>query len=790
MDGAASEADARLRLIDRVLVEVLGWHQNQLSCEPNGPNGFADYIATDGVGRNLWVLEAKRQKRLALNTAVRDTIEVTLGGSVLANLRSAVDQTVNYCSDHGVSYGTVTDGNTWAFFRATRSDGIPPLQGKAIVFPSLDAIAADFPRFYELASREGIGLRLHLVRLNTAEGIVARPVEPRHYIRPPSSAHLQARAPISRDIIDIFKKFFSSMSADRDRDMRVECFVETNESREADTTLAKITATLTSLIEPLETEQGAALHDEIQSVIDSKNSEVCLIVGNKGSGKSTFIDRFFDETLPPSTRNHCVVGYVDLSLFMGDVDDLPRWLSARLRDALEDSMFNDVRPDYDDYMGMFFSVYQRWSTGTHKYLYEGNRDAFKQKFGDYVESLREDRPEEYVVGLMQHAVGGRRKLPCIVFDNTDQRLPEIQDAVFQYAIALRNETLCFSLVPITDRSMWRLSKAGALQSYVSRTFYLPSPPAKEVLARRIAYVQRKLETDESVSKQYFSAKGIRISISDLGAFVNILEEAFVRNDQLSNIIGRLANYDIRRMLLLAQQTITSPTFKIEDLIRAYVDRGNRPFDLNRAMRAMIIGEYDRYTNQTNDFIMNVFWTDGSFSYTPLLVLSILIFLRALRVSEGEHLENSYMSVVDIENFFEPAGIGREEVRDALARLMSFRLVEPFEPADGPPVEGTRVGITYSGLAHMELALDHDVYVEQMAVATGFASESIRDLIGVYARKMGLPENRAQVRALFRKHVGDEDARKAAWPSSPAFRPMVQLRDRMIAASQYAIATDV
>jgi hypothetical protein len=379
------------------------------------------------------------------------------------------------------------------------------------------------------------------------------------------------------------------------------CFVETRESREADTTLVKIATHLTNIIWALETERGRALQNEIEGVIETGVSEICLIVGNKGAGKSTFIYRFFLDVLPASLQRSCVVPTFNLADFTGDSQTVQSWLSERLRDRLEEAIFSDRQPDYDDYVGMFFRVYQRWSEGTQKHLYETNKTQFKIDFGKYVESRRETRPDEYVQGLMRHTVASRKRLPCIVFDNADQFPKEIQDAVFQYAVSLKNSCLSFIIVPITDRSMWRLSKSGVFQSYVSRTFYLPTRAAKEVLARRITYVRTKLEQDESISGTYFSSKGIRISIKNLAAFVSILEDAFVRNDSLSRLIGRLSNFDIRRMLILARNTITSPTFQVEHLIKVYVDSTSRAFDFKRALRAMILGEYDRHSNEANDF---------------------------------------------------------------------------------------------------------------------------------------------------------------------------------------------
>ena len=615
--AGGSEQDARLKIINRVLTSILGWRYDQIKTEVSNEKGFADYALRDDNDRTLCVVEAKKTGRLTVDTVSLKKTEVLIGGQVLKPAMDGVNQAVNYCIEMSAGYASVTDGNVWIFFRL-RTDGIPFRQGKAIVFPSFTAVLEDFASFYELLSPDSLVKRLHLARISQAEGMRSRITEPRYFIRAPEEARLQARSPLGRDIAEVFNRFFSGMASDQDVDMRTSCFVETHESREADVTLNKIAAHLTNVVQKIETQQSEALQNEIESVIKSQISEICLIVGSKGAGKSTFITRFFSDVLPADLKRSCVIANVDLSDFTGDEHSVQRWLSERLRDNLEDAVFGDQQPDYEDYMGMFFRVYKRWSEATYRDLYATDKIQFKIRFGEYVEKRREEAADDYVRGLMCHAVAARKKLPCIIFDNTDQFSMKIQEAVFQHAIALRNAAICFVVVPITDRSIWRLSKAGALQSYVSRTFYLPTPPAKEVLARRIRYIKTKLEQDQTISGNYFSSKGIRVSISNLNAFVNVLDEAFVRDEGLSGLIGRLSNFDIRRMLILAQRTICSPTFRVDDLVKIYVDRRGRPFDYRRALRAMIVGEYDRHLNVSNEFVMNLFWTDGTRPHTRCL----------------------------------------------------------------------------------------------------------------------------------------------------------------------------
>ncbi len=143
----------------------------------------------------------------------------------------------------------------------------------------------DFATFYELLAPNALAEQLHFARLNILEGGHIRAAEPRYYIRDPKDAHLLPRSEISRDILELFKRFFAAMGSDQDHEMRRICFVETPESDEADKSFSKITAHLTNTIKQLDLQQSADLQAEIERVIASQISEICLVVGGSGSGK-------------------------------------------------------------------------------------------------------------------------------------------------------------------------------------------------------------------------------------------------------------------------------------------------------------------------------------------------------------------------------------------------------------------------------------------------------------------------------------------------------------------------
>jgi predicted type IV restriction endonuclease len=127
-----NESDTRLKVLDRMLFEVLGWKHEPVLTEPHTISGFLDYLLTVGELRGAMVIEAKKVGKLAPATKSNDLMYVALSGPVVKPLMNGIKQAMTYAMEKGVAVAAVTDGNTWLFFRASRTDGTPPLQGKGI----------------------------------------------------------------------------------------------------------------------------------------------------------------------------------------------------------------------------------------------------------------------------------------------------------------------------------------------------------------------------------------------------------------------------------------------------------------------------------------------------------------------------------------------------------------------------------------------------------------------------------------------------------------------------------
>jgi len=770
-----NEADTRLKVLDRFLFEVLGWKHESVFAEPPTPSGYIDYKLTIGEQRGAMIVEAKKVGRLKPGTKSDEVMTVALSGPVVKPLMDGIKQAMMYAVENGVPVAAVTDGNTWLFFRASRTDGVPPLQGKGILFPSFVAVLQGFTEFVELFSVTAVVNRLHLAHLINAEGIAVPSAEQQFYVLDPTEASMRQRDPLASDAALLFQQFFSRLSNEKDREMLRDCFVETAESKRADFEFEKIVQRVLNNIASLETERGGALQAEIERALATKRSETVLVVGNKGAGKSTFIDRFFEQVLPLKLRDRCVVARVDLENYHGDVSGIAQWAIFQLREKLEAGVCASNPPSYDELLGIFFKEYQRWSVGIRKHLYETDKTKFKDEFGRHIDQLREQRPDEYVRLLLDWAARGHQKLPCLVFDNTDQFGAEIQDAVYQLAHSLESAAPIFNVVPITDRTVWRLSKAGALQSYSARSFYLPVPDAKEIISRRVEFLKGKVKAEPKAAQSYFSARGFQVEINDLAILADAVGKVFVENDYVSGFIGRLGNFDIRRMLKIAERIFLSPELRIDDIIKSKFGGEDVTADRYRTHRALVRGEYDRFDERENEFISNLFYTDPQRPASPLLAYYLLWLLRqklySARNSQDGNVEAAHWPVSDLVQLLEGSAVADDLIVDALNRLYDRRLIEALDPNVKRIGIMDKVAIKESGIAHLELLLNSTVYIEQMALVTGVNETFVRDEM----RRNNYPQNMGKLRDAFIRYILKIDAGRVAIPQSSAYEQIVLAR---------------
>lgn len=766
IENIVSEEDAKLQIINRVLVEALSWKHSDLQAETRHESGFSDYILSIKGAPGI-VVEAKRIGKLEIGTVeTRKMRHLKISGAGLSKIQKGIDQAYNYAAPNGLNLAVLTDGIVWVFFK-TFIPGENYKSKEAIIFPSFEAILNDYATFFELIAKETFEKKLYAPifdSIHKSRGTLAAVL---HSALPEDQIRISKKSSISFDLEGVFTAFFSRLTGEHDKDLLIECFVETRESRIADFSLEKMTANVLGNIAPVDRSVDTELANLIETNFEGEEGfaaggQTVFIVGPTGAGKTTFLDRFFRKTLPSTIRNRCVVTRVNCLDSTGSEDTVLSWLTEEIILSVEQENYDGGTPTYDDLQGLYFSQYQRRSKGVDAHLYSRDKAAFKEKFGEFLDKEVEQHRESYLKRMLTNSVKSRHRLPIFVVDNTDEFSAEFKRDVFQFIQALvRHTKHCIAIFPVTDKSAWSFSKTDIFGIYNSRSFFLPTPSPREVFRKRIDFLQKLLSSDirEEEKKSYFSRKGIKISIKNLEAFAKVLEDIFVEHDYTSKTIGELTNYNIRRTLILSQRVITSSVFYIEDLIKSYFTGQLVATSFNKFMDALLKGNYEAYKATDNPEIFPIFQSDRKVAQSPLAKLRVLALLESAAHS-ARSIDERHLNVESIVAYFDAIGGEETSIDQALISLLEHGLIEPYDASSKNLAPKQLLAISFRGLAHLRLAINNGVFFYQMAITTGISdSDKAAKIASVHAnKKISFQERVGTVKEEFAKHLMSEDSK--------------------------------
>lgn len=760
IDGISSEEETKLKIITKILCNVLGWPTSRFRCEFRHENGYSDYLISDN-GYNELVVEAKRLGLLELQISNKNECRhLKISGPALSKVSAGIDQAARYAMPYGIPVAVLTDGLTWIVFK-TFVAGEHYKDKTAIVFPSFEAILNDFTVFYELLSRASFAKREYNKLFDAIHNQRDRLLLPLHAPYDVNSIRLMPKDAISFDLDKLFDGFFSKLQGEEDPDVLIECFVETRESRFADFSLEKITMNIIQNISGANREIGTALETLIKDAVDIDEGQNVFIVGPTGSGKTTFLERFFKKTLSSNLRNRCISLRVNCLDASGREDMALSWLTESLIEMIENELYPEGAPSWDELRGLYHLEYLKRSRGVDAHLYNFHKDKFRIKFGEFMDAQVNSDREGYLKRLIKDIVNNRKKLPIIIIDNMDEFSLNFKQAIFQFGQSLRRYARhCMLIFPVTDKSAWIFSKTDIFNIYQSKSFFLPTPPPREVFRKRITYLRSKIDIDhEERRRTYLSQRGILISTDKLSEIARILEDIFVNQENTSKTLGELANFNIRKTLDLSRRIVTSSTFKIEDILKTYTtvrSRGGSWFSYTRFLNALMKGDYELYRRNDQHQIFPIFQVDSKINQSPLLFLRILFLLESAAHS-GRDINEKHMYLKSIYDYLEACDCSEVAIDSAIAALMHASLIEPYDMSVREISPGQQVAISFSGRRHIELATHNPVFFTQMALTTYVTDEDVaRTIRTIYTSSGPFRERAKQINTQFADFLISED----------------------------------
>jgi hypothetical protein len=722
-----NEATTRLQLIDRVFFDCLGWSKEDAILEESHAGEYADY--TFVAPRRILIVEAKKEgDYFELPCTGKNNLEYSLTSLVKTypNLKSATKQAIGYCQERGVPFGAVSNGHQIVAFIATRSDGIPPLEGKALVFPSLEFTLTHFVDFWNILSKPAIEQKKIQSKL-IGESSVGLPPKLSSGIK--IYPGVKSRNPFQAEMQTLSELFIEDLP--RNTQLRKEFLEDCYCSSGALSQYALISKNILQSKYTALFGQDVATPTVIPAVrkkgvspemfAEGLSRRPILLLGDVGVGKSEFINNLLYVEAPNVFEN-AINFYIDL----GTKANLAKSLKDFLLKEISEQLLQNYNVDIEErnlVRGVYHSDLSRFAKGIYSDIKENNPNLFKEKELEFLE-LKINQYEEHIKQVLQHLAKGRNKQIIMFFDNADQRNDEIQQDAFlisqEIAEHWRPVTIFVSLRPET---FYRSLKIGALSGYHPKAFTIAPPRTDQVVEKRLRFAL-KLSSGEIPSR--FLSNNIEINLNKISELIQIFIDSLENNKNIVEFIDNIAGDNIRLALDFVRGFFGSGHVDTEKMLEKYEETGTYYVPIHEFLRAVIYGDTEYYDSDSSP-IANLFDISSFDAKEHFLVPLILGFLNV----ESNATEEGFVDTTLIYEQMQNLSFTPEQIDFAIIRSHKKNLIEtsarviPHRDLGMPQA----IRITSVGSYHISRLCYQFAYIDSILIDTPILDESIKIEVG-------------------------------------------------------------
>ncbi len=618
--GRITEADTRANLLDRLIHEVLEWPREAVSRERYSKAGFLDYEFSKGIP--VLVLEAKAEGETFVipHRKQAGPQKLKISGALSSDkpIRDALEQVQSYCNERGIRFAVATNGYSFLIFRAI-TEGISWRDGECLVFSGPKVVEANFTQFWNLLAYEAVkdGKLDESFRLVSAGA--------RQLIRP-IQAIVDADATYARNSLNLalrpyVDRFFGDIAKQSTIEVLKRCYVHSKPIQVIDSDLGLVIHDLiprfarnATQIRTFVDAEGGNFTQELQSRLDAARGtgSVVIIIGGIGSGKTTFLRRFFSVVAPEIVEPNGPVLRLHLDFLGGQdrMEDLDafvwRSLSETLRAQLPDLAKREILEKlFEPQLSILKSVFGADSTD---FATRSSQELFK---------LSSD-PKAFCLGCLRY-VCTLNRLPMIVFDNVDQLGNDIQAHLFTTAEHFANHLGCFSILVLREETYAAAQMQKQLTAYTIKPYHLSSPSFRLMIRLRIDYATKDASKAQPAQSRGQNAQEI------LEFFHLLRSSIFGKNHNIMRLLEAVSFGNMRSALDMFNSFITSGATNMPKILDKFRHGGyNVPF--HEFAKSVILGDY-RFYKGSRSLIMNVFDCTAcrnSSHFTTLRLLSYLV----------------------------------------------------------------------------------------------------------------------------------------------------------------------
>jgi hypothetical protein len=660
----------RLQLVNGILTNCLGWALEEISTEKFQNGEYSDYELGKPYPRML--VETKKEGiyfKLPISyTQNKYKIESLIKSN--PKLKQAISQAMQYCKDRGIELGVVSNGTQFIVFLGTRTDGISPEKGEAIIYPSLEYISEHFIEFWNNLSVEG--LKADHATKALKGNIASVPPEklstktydyPGTKNRNPMAVSLQFLG-------ELFLEDLARLPTYEDSFIR-ETYCESGAYSQFTMVSREILSNRYSdslphndrdSIRPATTKKGVSPELSQNLFHAGISRRPIILVGDVGVGKSMFIKHLI-KVDAKDILDKAIVLYLDFGSKPTLNEDLSQFILQEIENQLIQQYEIDIHED-SFIRGVYHFELNRFSKGIFKKL---PPQEFNNKEIEFLKSKTDDF-EHHILNSFKHITSARKKQIVIFLDNVDQRPDTFQDQVFLKAQSFAETwpvTVFLSLRPDT----FTHSKSnGTIAAYQPRIFTISPPRIDRVLEKRLSW---GLSVMRNTGRLPGFPETMTIDSIRLEQYVEMLLKSLTDYTELTEFIDNMSNGNIRKALDYVSIFIGSPHVDTKKIFDHIDHDGGYSLRLFEFLHAVMYNDNEYYNAQDSP-IINIFDITSNDRKEHYLLTLLILIIDKLGKSGGNE---GFISIDIVKERLYSLGFLDSQINQAITRAATKKLIE-------------------------------------------------------------------------------------------------------------------
>ncbi len=710
-----TEADTRSKVLDYLLLKVLGWNEEEIDREKYVQVGYYDYLIS--IPGFQFVIEAKKNfvdfklpnknKSATLNSLLKGNKEV------IAQIRS-------YMFEVGVQYGVISNGRQFILGKFVNSDGTDWKKNSCIIFNGVEELEQRLIDFYNLLARESV-IENGTILIEEKNQEIGRTI----YSTLSDKNGEIVRNSLSSELTPVLDKVFGEIYKYEvldNEELIKKCFIENKEIKKNKSDIEKLFGDKPPKLSEVSGARNTEslvnqITEEFESqpigLRDTEPPKPILIIGSKGAGKTTFINYLFKSAIDNKILKRRPQVYIDFRKYVDEditninYTEIYKDVVSEIRENYESLELSSPKVLKRIYLKEIKEHHGVWSIGENDESYNNNLKKFlSEQLKDY---------ENHFIKLSHYFLRERSMRLTLIIDNADQFDLPIQKKVFLLAQSLNRKAKCSIILSLREGYYYEWRNKPPFDAFVNNVYHITAPPYSEVLQKRIDYALNTINI-EGKSKGTLGKTTFEVSNEAVKDFLLGLKTSLFSHDnsEMLKFLEETTYPNLREGLRVFRDFLLSGHTEVSQyILRQRVSpESTESIPFWEFLRAIALLNRKYYSHHYSS-IHNLFSPSigSNFIYLKIELLRFL-FERIEKYGQAE----KFIETLKLLDEFTERGYKLILILNELNELLEYRLIETDDSSSDKEfntqlTNHKSISISLKGKYYLETLLTKFSYME-------------------------------------------------------------------------------